>query len=106
LPVAVQIEGKIDAQQTKKFRAVIVGDSDFLVNQMFAKVFNRDFGLNIITFLSHLDSQLSLQDMQPKSEVLLLTDTNYTLLVIIAILVSTLLLLIAITLALKARRQT
>lgn len=62
--------------KTNRSKIIVLGDGDFLTNQYFYVQRNRDFGLNIIQFLSQEESNLQILPKAFKREVFILTSSN------------------------------
>jgi ABC-type uncharacterized transport system involved in gliding motility auxiliary subunit len=84
--IAIQVTGKIappapapskdkktaeaPAASGKEFSAIIIGDTDFLANQLFQKYANRDFVMNSVASLAKDEDMISIRPKQPKGSVL------------------------------------
>jgi ABC-type uncharacterized transport system involved in gliding motility auxiliary subunit len=63
----------------KPFDAIVVGDADFMTNQMLNQNLNRDLVLNSIAALAKDESLISIAPRDPQATELILTRTNFTL---------------------------
>lgn len=83
--LAVLIEGALDgsvAQETdqaedsskSQYAGVFIGDSDFVSNKGFFQGVNRDFALNIFSYLAQEDDLISIRPKQPEGTQLMMTS--------------------------------
>lgn len=94
--IAVAIEGKIPGG-LKSTKAVLVADSDFVVDQFFSKYINKDIALNIISYLTDEVDLISIRtDTSP--DLLFLTQTKANVLALSFLLISASLLFTSIAL--------
>ncbi len=92
--VAVAVEGTIQGG-LKPAKAVLVADSDFLVDQFFSKYINKDIALNIISYLTDEADLVSIRtDTSP--DLLFLTQTKANVLALGFLLMSASLLFVSI----------
>ncbi|MAE73336.1 MAG: hypothetical protein CL675_04525 [Bdellovibrionaceae bacterium] len=75
-PFGVVVEGKWDPESVKESSVVLLGDSDFLTDQLFYTLSNRDFALNIFAYLAKEKDLISIRPKSPKSSTLRLTSAQ------------------------------
>jgi ABC-type uncharacterized transport system involved in gliding motility auxiliary subunit len=98
LPVAVvatvdaQPEGKVEAtadapKKTAKARIVVVGTADFASNQFLGAQGNRDFFLNVVSWLAEEEDLISIRAKDPKQNPVVLTSAQSSLVLALPLLV-------------------
>ena len=78
--LAVLSEGKLNSVEGEaegEFSAVIVGDSDFLSNQLIHQQLNRDLVMNSAAYLLKETDQISIRPKKPKGTTLTMTRTQF-----------------------------
>ncbi|MCB0349294.1 MAG: Gldg family protein, partial [Bdellovibrionales bacterium] len=97
--IAVAVEGALN-DGGKPAKAVLVADSDFIVDQFFSKYINKDIALNIISYLTDEVDLVSIRtDASP--DLLLLTQTKANVLALSFLLLSASILFTSIVLWIK-----
>lgn len=74
LPIVMTSKGSLGSG--KPFKAVVVGDSDFLSEREIVNGFNKDVGLNIISYLADEGDLVSIQPKKMKGTKLSLTGVG------------------------------
>jgi len=75
--------GKVNEKSKGEFIAVVVGDSDFITNQIFETVgINRDLALNSVAFLGQDLDLISIRPKLPKGSVVIMTQLQQNALVL------------------------
>ena len=98
LPVAVvatvdvQPEAKVEAtadapKKTAKARIVVVGTADFASNQFLGAQGNRDFFLNVVSWLAEEEDLISIRAKDPKQNPVVLTSAQSSLVLALPLLV-------------------
>lgn len=76
--IAAEVSGKWEGDQNAKdFTMVVVGDVDFMTNQMLYQNMNRDLVLNSIAALAKEESLISITPKEPLATQMVLTDTKF-----------------------------
>jgi ABC-type uncharacterized transport system involved in gliding motility auxiliary subunit len=82
--IAAQATGKLKEEPGKgapqEFSAVVVGDSDFLTNQLIDAQLNHDFALNTVSFLAKDKELVSIRPKQSEGNMITMTPVQSTLL--------------------------
>jgi ABC-type uncharacterized transport system involved in gliding motility auxiliary subunit len=90
-PLAVAVVATVDAQpdpkadpadvakKAPKARLVVVGTADFASNQFLGAQGNRDFFLNIVSWLAEEEDQISIRAKDPKQNPVVLTSAQSNL---------------------------
>lgn len=75
--LGVQVKGKFGGD--KESVAVVVGDADFISNQMLYQNLNRDLALNIVATVARDENAVSITTKEPQVTKMMLTDTKFAL---------------------------
>lgn len=71
--IFMEAQGKLTSQAPRDFKAIIVGDSDFVTNRLFLVGSNRDLTMNAVAELSDQKDLISIRPRQSKGTQLILT---------------------------------
>ncbi len=88
-------EAKEDAAESKAFRVALVGDTDFLSNQLLHQGHNRDLALNLVSYLSDDTDLISIRAPELSRTQITLTPTTGKLIVVAGVALPVLLLLLS-----------
>jgi ABC-type uncharacterized transport system involved in gliding motility auxiliary subunit len=84
LPIMISAKGKLPAitgkAEPKEFEAVVVGDSDFLSNQLINFQLNHDLALNTVSYLAADKELVSIRPKQSEGSSLAMTQVQATVL--------------------------
>jgi ABC-type uncharacterized transport system involved in gliding motility auxiliary subunit len=95
IDVADAIEAKPSKAGGKETRIVVIGSTDAGNNQWVGQLFNRDFFVNSVDWLSGEENQISIRPRQLRSSRFRLTAEQFTIVFILSVLLLPELLLIA-----------
>ncbi|MGZ3743079.1 MAG: GldG family protein [Pseudobdellovibrionaceae bacterium] len=79
--LAASAKGKFPGVQDKNFEMIVVGDTDFLGNQLLMQSLNRDLVLNSIASLAKEENLISVAPKENQVTKLNMTDSNFYLFV-------------------------
>lgn len=108
----VEVQGKkpvkasvavLSEDEKTGFKAIVVGDSDFLSNIYFETGFNKDLALNSFAYLTGQDNLISIRPRLAKNTKLVLTTANSAFVLIFPVLIPLLLLICAVVLWFRRR---
>jgi ABC-type uncharacterized transport system involved in gliding motility auxiliary subunit len=84
LTIAASVTGKLREEAGKpspaEFQAVVVGDSDFMTNQMIDAVLNHDLSLNTVSFLAKDKELVSIRPRTAEGSSITITQMQATVL--------------------------
>jgi ABC-type uncharacterized transport system involved in gliding motility auxiliary subunit len=75
--LAMSAKGKFPGTAGKDFSLVVVGDTDFLGNQLLGQTLNRDLVLNSMASLSNEENLISVTPKESQVTKLTMTDSNF-----------------------------
>lgn len=75
--IAMTANGKFPGTQGKEFSLVIVGDPDFMSNQLLGQTLNRDLALNSLAALAKENNLISISPKETQVTKMMMTETMF-----------------------------
>ncbi len=83
--IVMKVVGRLEGSD-KEFNAIIAGDSDFALNQLYPQYGNRDLLMNVVSFLAKDEDLISIHAKTPKATKIQLIGNYFNFLAIFLIL--------------------